>query len=181
LSASSRHFSSEILAFIYEHANVPRVFAPIGDEQVVFLKGLRDLQQLHLGNTKISNRGLQQVADIAGLEHLYLTNTSITDEGLQTLVQLPRLKQLVLLSCSGIGEAGLIHLQSSVPVIAASFPKLKHLSLVGIAELDDEHIMPLVALAQLEELQVAETSVTQRGAERIQKAMPNCKVLLVIQ
>ena len=83
------------------------------------LRGLKKLEWLSVGNTKVSDEGLRIVAGFDRLEWLGLGDTT-TDAGLTHLKGLKRLKGLGL-DCTAVSDAGL--------VIVAQFSELSSLML----------------------------------------------------
>ncbi len=80
-----------------------------GDRGAARLAGLRNLRELWLGNTAITDTALDQVGRLADLKWLSLRDTQVTDAG---VIQLQRLTKLEWLSLSGtkVTDAGLKHL-----------------------------------------------------------------------
>jgi len=57
----------------------------IGDECLVHLQGLSQLQELRLYNTAITDAGLEHLKGLSCLKHLDLRNTQVTEEGIADL------------------------------------------------------------------------------------------------
>jgi hypothetical protein len=68
------------------------------------LAGLKSLEVLHLGRTKVTGAGL---AGLKSLQALYLYDTAMTDMALKELAELKSLQMLNLASCPGVTDAGL--------------------------------------------------------------------------
>jgi Leucine rich repeat len=64
------------------------------DEDLVHIAHLSKLTGLHLGSTRITDRGMSQLDQLANLEGLNLENTAITDDGLQHIRGLKKLRNL---------------------------------------------------------------------------------------
>jgi hypothetical protein len=68
----------------------------IGDADIALLTKLTLLRALDLGNTRITDTGLNGLVPLKRLERLYLMNTRITDVGLSRLKERTALKKLDL-------------------------------------------------------------------------------------
>jgi serine/threonine protein kinase/Leucine-rich repeat (LRR) protein len=130
------------------------------------------------------------LAHIAGLEELSLTNAGLNDDSLSQLPKLPKLKRLVLdgNEIRGVGLAALsaqpalVELSLGCPTLTdlfannlAKLKQVKRLSLAG-SGLGDAGIQHLEGLTNLEALDLRKTKVTAAGIERLQKALPKCKI-----
>jgi Leucine-rich repeat (LRR) protein len=116
-------------------------FKVITDLDLGSLINLKQLQELYLINTKITDRGLTPLAtcshlrilDIAGtqvtdavlpaltklaeLKTLGLSNTKITDAGILQLKALGKLRLLDLTSCKAVSSTGVQQLQKALPEV----------------------------------------------------------------
>ena len=54
-------------------------------------------------------------------------------------------------------------------------PRLQFLNLAG-AKINDDRLENLDALTQLQGLELGKTKVSEAGVEKLQKALPNCKI-----
>src|SRR5262249_32564688 len=72
-------------------------------------KGLKKLKTLNLGETKLTNLGLEHAGALTSLETLDLHGTLITDAGMAHLKPLGDLKKLIL-NNTKISDAGIKHL-----------------------------------------------------------------------
>jgi Leucine-rich repeat (LRR) protein len=130
------------------------------------------------------------LAPIAGLEELSLANAGLNDDSLSRLPKLPALKKLVLdgndIRGSGLAalsdQPALVDLSLNCPTLTdllannlAELKQLKRLSLAG-SGLSDTGIRHLEGLTSLESLDLRKTKVTAAGIERLQKALPQCKI-----
>lgn len=57
----------------------------LGDDDLVYLSHLRNLEVLHLDATAVSNAGLTHLAKLPSLRELTVSNTAVTDLGLEEL------------------------------------------------------------------------------------------------
>jgi tetratricopeptide (TPR) repeat protein len=94
----------------------------VKDEWLVHLKGLTELHNLGLHDTKITDAGLVHLKGLATLESLDLRGTQITDAGLAHLKNLTNLSHLYL-QHTQVTDAGLVHLKG--------LANLQHLRLLG--------------------------------------------------
>lgn len=82
------------------------------DEDLELLLPLSEqITWLDLGDTDISDNGLQVISELKNLKKLYLEKTRITDDGLSYLAQLEQLEYLNLYGTS-ITNSGLSHLRN---------------------------------------------------------------------
>ena len=81
-----------------------------GLKQIAALK----LQKLHLEKTGIGDDGLVHLKEMADLEYLNLYATSVTDKGLKHLTGLKKLKKVYVWQ-SKVTEAGMKELEKQVP------------------------------------------------------------------
>ncbi|QJW94878.1 protein kinase domain-containing protein [Frigoriglobus tundricola] len=123
-------------AFALTRVNISR--AHFGDPELVYLKNLKELEQLHLDDTPVTDAGLARLKDLktlkvldlsgtaltdAGLAHLngfehlhwlHLGRTALTDAGLDRLKELKGLK-LVHVGGTMVTEPGIKEFQAAVP------------------------------------------------------------------
>ncbi|MDP6939040.1 MAG: c-type cytochrome domain-containing protein [Planctomycetota bacterium] len=93
------------------------------DGQVALLAGLEPvLVWANFAGTKLTDAGLNKLADFGALRRLNLSGTAITDAGLASLAKLGELRSLNLYG-TGVTDAGLKHLES--------LPSLERLYLWG--------------------------------------------------
>jgi hypothetical protein len=64
----------------------------VGDAAIPLLAALPRLSELHLIDTAISDRGLQELNQLTSLQRLWLRGDSFTPEGIHTLETIPRLR-----------------------------------------------------------------------------------------
>ena len=93
--------------------------AKIKDADLANLKGLRNLNRLHLENTPVTDAGLVQLKGLANLEYLNLYGTAVTDAGLDQLQGLTHLKNLYLWQTKTT-EAGVANLKKTLPKVDIS-------------------------------------------------------------
>jgi hypothetical protein len=125
----------------------------IDDDGFRHLKHLRELKELHLGRTPITNRGIESLKDLKKLRVLDLLRTRITDAGLEHLAGLTRLEDLNLYSTK-VTDTGLVSLKG--------LGKLEVLVLSD-TKVTDAGLAHLAGLVQLKWLYLANTKVTDAG------------------
>lgn len=132
---------------------------------------MTDLRVLALGHTQITDADLKYLASLNGLRTLDLTDAeNITDAGLPWLAVLKDLEYISLSGTGGVTDEGLRTL--------ASLPKLRSLHLNGTQVTADGLIRESPPLRKLRRLCLMFCDgVTEVGAERIQKALPQVKVV----
>ena len=91
----------------------------IKDADVANLKGLTNLNRLHLENTPVTDTGLVHLKGLLHLEYLNLYGTTVTDAGLEQLQGLTQLKRLYLWQTKTT-EAGVANLKKTLPNVDIS-------------------------------------------------------------
>ena len=86
----------------------------INDAGLKELAKLQKLEDLTLTGTKVTDVGLKEMAKLQKLETLDLNRTQITDAGLKEVAKLQQLKSLFLVSTQ-ITEAGVAELKKALP------------------------------------------------------------------
>jgi len=138
----------------------------VGDDGLVHLMAMKNLQELHLDHTEITDEGLRLLASLPSLQILDLKGTRITDAGLAEVGRLTGLKGLYL-TRTGITDSGLSHLKN--------LTNLETLILwdTAIGDTGLEHLKPLTGLR---EVILWSTRATREGAAALQAALPDCDV-----
>ncbi len=112
-------------------------FEAFGDDQLAALQPLAPVvQRLDLGETAVTNDGLQLLAAFENLEVLKLDRTQISDAGLMPLGDLPKLRTLVLFS-TAVSDKGLAALED-LPNLKSVFLWQSLVSKSGVAELEEK-------------------------------------------
>jgi hypothetical protein len=137
----------------------------VTDAGLSHLRGLTQLQELHLGSTRVTDVGLEHVQGLTQLKKLSLNSTPVTDAGLEHLRGLTQL-QCLWLDSTQITDAGLSHLRG--------LTQLNLLSLDG-TQVTDAGLSHLQGLTQLQGLFLDSTQVTGAGVNELKKALPNCQ------
>jgi arylformamidase len=82
----------------------------VTDADLVYLRGLQQLQELDLTRTRITGAGLVNVKDLTALRKLFVTDTKVDDSGVTHLKGMKTL-ELVGLSGTKISDSALDHLR----------------------------------------------------------------------
>jgi uncharacterized protein (TIGR02996 family) len=160
------------------------------DVGLMCLAGLTYLEELDLGCTQVRGTGLKHLTRLKHLQKLSLDYTEVTGAGLEHLAGLPQLRDLDLRQ-TRVRDAGLEHLAGLTQLRALNLhkawvkgPGLVHLAgLRQLQKLDlsrsrvrDAGLVHLAGLIQLRELCLGGTSVTAAGREKLQQALPGCRI-----
>ena len=94
-------------------------FTKMTDKGLKELAGLKHLKKLYLHRTEVTDTGLKVVAGFDRLEMLYLGGTKVTDAGLKELSGLKRL-QLLDLRLTKVTESGAAEFQKTLPTVKIS-------------------------------------------------------------
>jgi hypothetical protein len=113
---------------------------------------------------------LAELCELRRLRHVKWCGKGMTDLRLRTLGELRGLKRLTL-DNTAITDAGLADL--------AGLSALAYLSLDGSAGVTDVGIDGLARLKNLSWVKLTGTGVTEEGAGRLRRALPDCRVILV--
>jgi len=109
----------------------------------------------------------KQVFDGGPMVRQAVTNdTKITDDGLKHLKKLSKLQSLYL-DTNKVTDEGLKHLEG--------LTNLQTLHL-DANKVTDEGLVHLEGLTNLQSLSLINTKVTDEGVEKLQKAIPNCRI-----
>jgi hypothetical protein len=137
---------------------------------VIAIARMSQLKTLSLGNTELTGEAVQLLKPLMNLEELDLSsNKSLSDSGLHMLVNLRKLRVLNLARTAVKGPA-LWELTK-----AGALLELQSLDLTG-AVLSDEMAPALLAMTKLENLQLNDTTIRDRGLTLI----PQLKSLKVL-
>jgi hypothetical protein len=116
------------------------------DADLERLKLLPDLESLTLYGAEIHDSGIERLTALKKLKELVLENTEITEEGLKAVATLPQLQSLNLRRSTYLKDS-----KDSALAHLTKTPKLQYLSLKF-------------------------TEATGAGIEKLQKALPGCKI-----
>ena len=140
----------------------------VTDAGLAYLKGMRSLYKLFLGNTRVSGAGMANLKDMAEMDSLFLKGTDISDTGLTNLENMRKLSVLSLAQCPKLTDAGLKNL--------AELSNLSNLDLSGCPQITDAGLDCLKTLKQLRRLGLRGTKATAAGIARLKAALPQAVV-----
>lgn len=86
----------------------------ITDAALSEIAKLKNLNKLHLEYTSVGDAGLSNLKDLPYLEYLNLVGTKVTDAGLQSLANLKTIKDVFVWK-SGVTDAGIAQLRKARP------------------------------------------------------------------
>jgi hypothetical protein len=123
--------------------------------------------QFHLGGRELTDDELIHVTGLGSVASLNLSNTKITDAGLVHIKDLVDLRVLHL-ERTAIGDDGVVHM--------AKLANLEYLNLYS-TKVTDVALGRLAGLKKLKHLFVWQTGVTDEGVSKLQKALPELKII----
>jgi hypothetical protein len=137
------------------------------DVDLKYLARLKQLKHLDLQGTQVTDSGLEQLKGLSQLLQLNVKGTKVTDAGLEHIEELENL-QFIHLAGTQISDAGLEHLEN-----------LKHLTFLYLSQtaITNAGLEHLNGLKHLSILELTGTKVTDDGVAKLQKALPNCKIV----
>lgn len=158
----------------------------VSDAGVENLKGLVNLRNLHLDNSKITDDGFLKLARLKKLEHLVLEKHAFSDRGMASVKGMTKLTWLCIGGSNRIasaitddglaliaGHTGLENLDISYSKVTdrglkhlARLKKLTILDLEG-CQITDDGLAELSGLSDLKWLLLPETRVTGEGLEHL--------------
>lgn len=148
--------------FIWDGQNV-------SDAGVAYLENLKNLKNIHLSKSKITDDSLRVLARLPRIENLSLQQNHFSDGGLAYLRATPLLKRL----CVGIGEQnitdeGIQHLSG-----------LRNLEMIDIqdSKVTDQGLEYLEKLPKLREIWAGRTGITAEGEKRLKQVFPTLKMI----
>jgi serine/threonine protein kinase/Leucine-rich repeat (LRR) protein len=170
LHASSTTISNSGVEQFKDMKQLVQIFlenTQIDDAGLGHLTGLTNVNALGLYGTAITDSGLKQLKGMKQLRVLSLGNTRITNAGLKELAGLKNLNRLGLNQCK-LTDASLEFLKD--------LKNLQDLTL-DFTPITDAGLQHLYGLKKLEDLNLRDTKVTAKGIDKLQKALPNCKIV----
>lgn len=135
----------------------------ITDEGICVLADLPALEHLRIRGASVGNRGLAHLVQFSTIRVLNLPQAHFTDEGLAALSELPKL-ELLRIGSPEVSDSGMAHI--------AKLKQLRFLHLIGVP-ITDAGLEQLHELKQLESLYLDDTKVTDAGIGRLLSALPD--------
>ena len=152
---------------------------------VEIIAGFPKLRFLKLWGKQIGDEGILKLAALEQLEVIGLNDTAVTSEGMQAFRGMRRLKEIHLVRCTLVGDAGIAELAECEAMVhldlrdtgisgaalqtAARFPELRILDLSETLSpgVDDQGLSYLSGLTKLQDLNLWHTNVTDEGIRHL--------------
>ena len=122
---------------------------------------------VNLGERMVTDDDLERLRGLDHLQELDLTRTRVTGPGLKHVRDLAALKKLYLTETQ-VDDSAVVHLVG-----------LTNLELIGLSgtKVTDATLTRLAALAKLKKVFCLGTKITDLGAEKLQRALPECLII----
>ena len=132
------------------------------------VKRLPDLATLAVFSTPVGDDVLGLAGELPKLAVQQLVNASVSDAGLRKLAKAKNLVMLVIIGSPEVGDDGLAGL--------AALQNLDTLTLERTS-VTDAGLVHLEKLRNLRNLNLSKTAVSMAGIDRLQRALPKCKIV----
>lgn len=144
---------------------------PVGPQGIEVLKGMSQIEYLHLNSPDINDDSVATLNTLSNLEWAEFDYGTLTNDGIKQL-QLPKLKQLSLDGCKSVTDDGLGNF--------AGMPALESLMLgsTGVAGID---LTPLANLPNLKEVKLMGNQFKggDKAIQDLKAKLPNCQVFIM--
>lgn len=162
--------SGRILQPLAAHARLRQIAlkgAGVTDETLADAGRIPALNRAVFDRAQITDGGLANLAGAKWLQALVIRRTPICGDGLVHLTSLPRLTELDL-SGTDVGDRQV--------AVLPQLTTLLSLSLDG-APLTDQALASLAQCKKLQLINLSGTHVTASGVERLERALPACRII----
>lgn len=141
----------------------------VTDADLALLVHFPYLHELDLSHTQVTDAGMKHLAKVKRLAKLVLFATDVTDKGIEELAPLNRLEFLCL-------DETKITDRALETVGKWEDLEVLHLQSRDRSKITDAGLKHLLGLRFLKELKISGTAVTAQGVQRVQQAIPGCKI-----
>jgi hypothetical protein len=161
-----RHISLEYSDPKTTPTGLPAPTRLITDLGLAYVRGLTQLQSLHLRGLPITDAGLDALAGLTGVHVLYLDRTQVRGPG---LAHMSSMRQLMVLNLSGsaLTDRGLSHLSGS---------QIYHLSLDRVP-LSGEGLKALKLMPSLQYLEIRGCGLSDEAVNDLKASKPTLQVV----
>jgi Leucine-rich repeat (LRR) protein len=128
---------------------------------------LSQLESLDIGGSKVTDRGVAEMAGLTNLHTLGLSETVVTARGIATLAKLPKLARLNLWKSEKVDDKAAPHF--------AAMPAIETLELTE-TNITDATLNALERVKTLKDVYVGGTAVTEARVEAFRMARPDCRI-----
>lgn len=144
---------------------------PVGRQGLEVLRGLDQIQWIHLNSPDIDDESTEVLNTLSGLERAEIDDGTLTNAGIKRL-QLPKLKQFSLDGCRGITDEGLSNF--------TGMPAIESLMLggTGVAGIN---LTPLSSLPNLKEVRLMGNQFkgNEESIRALKAKLPKCEVVIM--
>jgi hypothetical protein len=156
----------------------------VSAEDIVHLSELKNLQALSISKTQLDDSAVPSLVKLTALAELYLTDSAMSGEGLLTLhEQLPKCRiDGPLLEVTNPHPLAISLESGRWDTLCTRFnilDKENHFKLLIFSgtPVTDAHLTGLENLQHFEVIDLRNTKVTDAGVEKLQQALPKCKIV----
>ena len=171
------------------------MYSRVDCDDLKLLKDIRRLADLDLTGVPLTNDGLKMLADIDLEELKFEGDSLVTDAGFAVLARFPRLRSLAA-ACPEVTDVGArtlldmpalqevrisrANLTDETVTLLPRCPHLKVLVLESCPKVTDKSESVLAGMKWLTKLSLRGTGMTIEAGQRLQTALPLCKVRLTL-
>ncbi len=138
----------------------------VTDAGLEHLAAMSKLRELHMPGTKVSGTGLTHMAKARELWLIDLCQTPVTEEGVKVLGGMKGLRGLALMGTDMTDDL-------LKPLTGLTDLEVLMLRKTKVTDVGLEH---LGGMKSLQHITLGQTKVTEAGVEKLQKALPKCRL-----